>query len=244
MTRFLLALLLAGVSFSIHAKDSPEPVRKVARPNIPGSFMIDFGLNGALYPPTNFEYGIWGSRTANFYYQYPIRFGRSKFSFNPGVGVSLERFKLKNNYILIDPDEPAGTDPVEKYVLVPGESFYPDIKKVMLIANYVDVPLEIRFDTKPEDIARSFNFALGARVGVLFDSQQKVKYRENDQWKKSKNKEDWGLNLLRYGAYTRIGIGAFNLFGFYNFSPLFTPDMGPENTMMNTYTFGISINGF
>lgn len=243
MTRFLTALLLAGVSFSIQAQDSSK-VRTVARPNIPGSFMVDFGLNGVINPPTNFEYGIWGSRTANFYYQYPIRFGRSKFSFNPGVGVSLERFKLKNNYILVDPAEPAGTDPVEKYVLVPGETFYPDIKKAMLIANYVEVPLEIRFDTKPEDIARSFNFALGARVGVLFDSQQKVKYREDDQWKKSKNKEDWGLNFLRYGAYTRIGIGAFNIFGFYNLSPLFAPNMGPEDTKMNTYTFGISINGF
>ena len=114
----------------------------------------------------------------------------------------------------------------------------------MLIANYVEMPLEIRFDTKPEDIGRSFNFALGGRIGVLFDSDQKVKYREDDQWKKSKNKENWGLNFLRYGVYTRIGIGGFNVFGFYNLSTLYEPNKAPDLTKMNTYTFGISVNGF
>jgi hypothetical protein len=115
---------------------------------------------------------------------------------------------------------------------------------VMLIANYVEVPLEIRFDTKPEDLGRSINFALGGRIGVLFDSQQKIKYHEDGQWKRLKDKQDWGLNFLRYGAYTRIGIGAFNIFGFYNLSTLFEANKGPENTKMNTFTLGISINGF
>ena len=59
-----------------------------------------------------------------------------------------------------------------------------------------------------------------------------------------KDKQNFGLNFLRYGVYTRIGIGAFNIFGFYNLSTLFDPDKGPENTKMNTFTVGISINGF
>jgi hypothetical protein len=244
----VLVLLIIGVSFSANAQaqdqESTKP-RTVARPNIPGSFIIDFGLNGSFIAPTDWEYGVWGSRTANFYYQYPLRFGRSKFSFNPGIGVSLERWKFDNKYVLRDLPESPLVDPIEAYTLVPGvPTYYPEIKKVMLITNYVDVPLEFRFDTKPEDMARSFNFALGGRIGYLFDSQQKVKYKENSQWKKDKDKQDWGLSMLRYGVYTRIGIGAFNIFGFYNLSPMFRPNMGPDNTKMNTFTAGISLNGF
>jgi hypothetical protein len=244
MSRFLFLLLIIGVSFSLNAQDSTK-VRPVARPNIPGSFIIDFGLNGSFQAPTDWEYGIWGSRTVNFYYQYPVRFGRSRFSFNPGLGVALERWKFDNKNVLRDLPEAVGADPVEAYTLVPGVPlFYPEIKKVMLITNYVEVPLEFRFDSKPEDISRSFNFAVGGRVGYLFDAQQKVKYREEGQWKKDKEKENWGLSRLRYGVYSRIGIGAFNLFGFYNLSPLFQPGKGPDGTTMTTFTAGISLNGF
>jgi len=244
MSRALLPVLLIVVSLVAQAQEKDEKVKTVARPNIPGSFIVDFGFNQPINKPTDFVLDFWGSRTVNLYYQYPIRLGRSHFSINPAIGMSLERFKFDNNYMLYDPDEAAGTPRVEHYTLVPGSNFFPEIKKIMLITNYVEMPLEVRFDTKPEDIARSFNWALGGRIGVLFDSDQKVKYREDSQWKKSKDKENWGLNFLRYGVYTRVGIGGFNFFGFYNLSPLFEKGMGPQDTKMNTYTFGISVNGF
>jgi hypothetical protein len=246
MIRSFLVLSLIVVALTAQAQETKnEKVKTVARPNIPGSFIVDFGFNQAIHKPENFKQDFWGSRTCNLYYQYGLRIGRSHFSVNPAIGMSLERFKFDNNYMLFDAEEPTGAPRFEHYALVPAAPYFtPEIKKVMLIANYIEMPLEIRFDTKPEDIARSFNFALGGRIGVLFDSDQKVKYREDDQWKKSKNKEDWGLNLLRYGVYTRIGIGGFNFFGFYNLSPLFQKNVGPDNTTMNTYTFGISVNGF
>lgn len=244
ITRYFLLLLLILISATAEAQESKENVKVVARPNIPGSFIVDFGFNQPLGQPAEFVADWWGSRTCNLYYQYPIRFGRSHFSLNPALGLSLERFKFKNNHMLVDPDEAANVERVEQYSLVPASNFFPNVKKVMLISNYLEMPLEIRFDTKPEDIARSFNFAVGGRIGVLFDADQKIKYREDEQWKKSKDKEDWGLNLLRYGVYTRIGIGGFNVFGFYNLSPMFQTDKAPGNTNMNTYTFGISVNGF
>jgi hypothetical protein len=240
----LLFVLLTFTVGVVHAQQAEQKVKTAARPNIPGSFIIDFGFNQPINEPANFDNDFWGSRTVNLYYQYPIRFGRSHFSFNPAIGLSLERWKFKNQYMLYDPDEPTAAVRVERYSLVPGVDFFPEIKKIMLITNYVEAPIEIRFDTKPEDISRSINFALGGRIGVLFDSQQKVKYREDEQWKKSKQKEDWGLNFLRYGVYTRIGVGGFNLFGFYNLTPLFEEGKGPDATLMNTYTFGISVNGF
>ncbi len=114
----------------------------------------------------------------------------------------------------------------------------------MLVANYVEIPLEFRFDTTPEDIARSFNVAIGGRIGYLFDSKMKVKYKEDAETKIMKDKQNLGLTQIRYGVYSRIGVGAFNIFGFYNLTPLFEKDKGPDKTTMNSYTVGISINGF
>ncbi|MBK5280244.1 MAG: hypothetical protein JJE09_15400 [Bacteroidia bacterium] len=238
MSRSLAVLLtLFVISFNLYSQEKP---RKAARPNIPGSFMIDLGFNQGLRKPLNFNQGFWGSRTVNLYYQYPIRMGRSHFSFNPGIGASLERWLFTNKYVLADTSE----NSTEEFLLLPGSNFFSGIKKSMLATNYVEIPLEFRFDTAPEDLGRSFNVAIGGRIGYLFDSKMKVKYKEDGETKISKDKQNFGLTQIRYGVYTRIGVGSFNIFGFYNLTPLFEKGKGPDQTTMNNYTIGISINGF
>lgn len=255
--RALALLILVLIASSINAQTNTKTKR---RPNIPGSIIVDFGLNGTLGAPELWRQTLIGSRTVNLYYQYPLRFGRSKMSFNPGIGFSLERFKWKNNVILVDQTEATGQAQVEKYEFANAVYTYPNPRKLMLVNNYLSVPIEFRFDSKPEDISRSFNVAIGARGDWLYDSFMKVKYKEDGQTKKIKDKQDFGLTQLRYGVYTRVGIGGFNVFCFYNLTPLFQKDMGPTNkgainegggivggssgTTMTTFTVGISLNGF
>lgn len=253
--RAFALLILVLIASSASAQTATKSTK--ARPNIPGSFIVDLGINGTQGAPNQWSQGIWGSRTVNLYYQYPLRFGRSRFSFNPGIGLSMERFKWKNGATLFNAVESNANAQVEKYELVLASTVYNDPQKIMLVNNYLEIPLEIRFDTKPEDISRSINIALGARGGWLYDSFIKTKYKEEGQVKKDKDKQDWGITQLRYGVYTRVGIGAFNIFMFYNLTPLFQPDKGPYNegiispflggatgTTMTTFTAGISINGF
>src|SRR4051794_23760732 len=103
MVRSVFGLLLVIlISFSSFAQ-----TKKVPRPDIPGFLIIDFGFNQTQHKPADFKTKFIGSHTLNLYYQYPIRFGKSKFSFNPGVGFSFERFKMKNNYTLLE--TPTGT---------------------------------------------------------------------------------------------------------------------------------------
>jgi Outer membrane protein beta-barrel domain len=229
-----------------------DAIKKTARPNIPGTFMIDLGVNQAINAPETWNQGWWGSRTVNIYYQYSFRFGRSKFSLNPGIGLSLERWKFKDNFTLVDtveldsyPNGPASVNQVEQYNLVDAKVAYPQLAdKSMLIANYVEIPIEVRFDTKPEDISRSFNVAIGGRIGFLYDSFTKVKFDNNGETVKVKYKQSYGLNSIRYGIYTRIGVGSFTVFSFYNLSDLFEKGKGPMGESFNTFTYGISINGF
>jgi hypothetical protein len=236
--------LLCIFSFSSFAQE-----KKVPRPDIPGFFIIDYGFNQTRNKPSEFKTKFIGSHTVNLYYQYPIRFGRSHFSFNPGVGFSFERFKMKNNYTLLD--SAGGTYMLGLHYSVVNknntfaalDTVYTRVKKSQLINNYIEVPLEFRFDTTPEDLSRSFNVALGARFGYLFDSYTKIKYTQDGEVRKLKDKQNHGMNTLRYGVYTRIGVGGFNFFGFYNLTPLFEKDKGPKKTAMNTFTIGISING-
>lgn len=239
MIRSVLVLVLFGcLSFSVLAQ---EVSKKTTRVNIPGSFLVDIGVNNGVNAPSKFETGFWGSRTLNLYYQYPIRIMESKFSLVPGMGFGFDRYKLNNNYTL---SSKPGTDGTYELISADSTALFPGTKKSMIVANYFDIPVELRFDTRPEDISRSFNVAVGARVGVLLDAFTKIKYKEEGETKVIKDKQNHGLNDMRYGMYLRLGIGGFNWFVQYNSSSLFKTDKGPDKTTMNTFTAGISINGF
>jgi Outer membrane protein beta-barrel domain len=238
----LMGLILAG--FTGFAQDSQEGEKKKKkdfRPDIPGSILLELGVNqkNGLTPP-DFQKGFWGSRTFNVYYQYSFRLFKSSFSLNPGIGLSLERWKFTNEYTL--PSQPIvdGT-----YPLVPASNFVPgSINRSQLINNYLEMPIDIRWDSHPEDIARSFNVALGGRFGVLYDSFTKIDYSENGENKSIKEKQWHGMNPTRYAVYGRIGIGGFSIFAYFNLSPMWQTNKGPLGTTMSSSTIGISINGF
>jgi hypothetical protein len=239
----LLFVLLTSAAFAQY-----ETVTKTKRPSIPGTFLVDLGVNRSIgAEDSTWNQGLWGSRTVNVYYQYPIRFGRSKFSFNPGIGLSMERWKFTDGAMLIDTAGTTDLNLIKQFnLLTPRREYGNDISiiKSSLVTNYLEMPIEFRFDSKPEDIARSFNVAIGGRVGLRLNSFTKVKYKEDGEKIKVKDKQSLGLNDFRYGVYTRVGIGGFSFFGFYNLSEMFEAGKGPHGREINSLTVGISINGF
>lgn len=243
--RTIVLFLLVGVCSQGFGQDvvevQPESNKKSWKPDIPGSIMIEFGWNfknGVV--PSDFQKSWWGSRTFNVYYHYPIRLFKSRMSFNPGLGLSLERWKFTNNYTL-----PANAYPDGTYPLLPAADFYPGtIQRSFLVNNYIEAPLEFRYDSKPDDIARSFNVSLGWRVGILYDSFTKVDYTHNGEDKTMKDKQWHGMNLWRQGVYLRTGYGGFGASVYYNYTPMFEAGKGPEKTQMNSVTLTLFVNGF
>ena len=242
----LLGLFLVGTSAYSQVADTVKKVsapakKKAKRPDIPGNIIFEFGFNFVNgVKPADFQKSFWGSRTVNFYYQYPIRMFKSNFSIMPGIGLSLERFKFSNNYTL-----PFTADSKGSYQLIPASDIYPGtINRSFIVNNYIEVPIELRFDTNPDDIARSVNISFGYRIGVLYDAFTKVDYNEKGENKSLKDKQWHGMNRSRQAFYGKVGYGGFGLFMYWNTSPLFEPGKGPEGTTMNTITAGISISGF
>ncbi len=239
-------LVLTTLLTAAFGQEATTTKKRVGQPDIPGNFMVEFGFNRAPGSPSNFDLGFIGSRTFNVYYQYDIRIAKSKFSVVPGIGLSLERFKFNNNNIV--GLKSGGNNADTLTMLPPSLSGIPGIRKSHLVTNYLEVPLEIRFSTKPDDPARSIKISVGARAGILYDSFNKVKYKEGGETKKFKDKQGFSLNDFRYGLTGRLGIGGFSLFGYYNLSTLFKEGEGlVENRQpvdFNTFTVGISLSSF
>jgi hypothetical protein len=247
-------LLLTAISFSAISQTT-EPKKPGARPDIPGIFTLELGLNRALNGPENFDIGLWGSRTVNVYYQYELRILKSKFSFVPGIGLSLERFKFRDGDVISYPrtsdvftNPISTTDYVRLYSV--AEAKIPGLRKTQLITNFVELPLELRYTFNPDDPARSTKISIGGRIGYLYDAFSKIKYKENGEVKQTKDKQMFNLNRFRYGTFMKVSFGNFGLFGYYNLSPMFKTDEGFRDTAgvplndMSTFTAGITLSSF
>jgi hypothetical protein len=227
-------LLLLHASLNLSAQDKKDLPK---RPDLPGTFLIELGFNRPQDAPDNFDYGFWGSRTMNVYYQYDftLPFLKSKFTLSPAIGLGMDRYKFTNNYTL---EYESGTND-----LVMNDTEL-DIKKSQLITNYLDMPIELRYTKNPVDPSRSFKIAIGFRAGILISSFTKLKYDAESEIIKEKIRRDWNLNDYRYGVYGKIGVGNVNLFGYYNSSTLFETGEGPDGRDINNVTIGISLGGF
>ncbi len=238
MLKKLLLIVLATCSL-ISASGQSATEKRTGRPDIPGTFLIDFGFNFPSNDTVGFNTGLWGSRTLNLYYLFDKRIGQSKFSVHPGAGFGLERYKFNNEKTLAYVAGPSG--PFDALQMVQGPT---GTKKSQLITNYLDAVAEVRFSTNPNDPSRSFKTSLGFKAGVLVSSFTKLKYSEDGEVKKFKNKQDWNLNQFRYGVLLRVGVGNFNVFGYYSLTPIFKDGKGPDQAELNYFTLGLSLAGF
>jgi hypothetical protein len=256
-----IAILLT-LAYSAIAQSSETP-KKTARPDIPGTFTLELGLNRLTDKPNNLKYGLWGSRTLNVYYQYDVRIAKSKFSFHPGIGFGMERFKLiRSEHYGSDTVNYAsptlGFDAGGNTTFIPAANYIYDAdtlgqidysgsyrtKKSMLAMNFIDIPVELRFSTNPDDPARSFKIGIGGRVGYLINAHTKIRYREDGDIKKLKTHQDFNLSRFRYSAFLKIYMGNFAFFGVYNLNPMFESNKGPDQTKTQSYTIGVSLASF
>jgi hypothetical protein len=242
-----LALLLFALIASGQTDTAPTtvttPTKRYSRPDIPGTFAIEIGVNNALDKPSKFDLGFWGSRTINLYYSYDLRLFKSKMSLVPGIGFSFERFKFKNEAVMTV--YPNG-DSLK--LITAADAGFSNLKKSMLITNYIDVPIELRYSSRPDDPTRSFKLGVGYRLGYMIESYTKLKYSEDGETRKLKDTQGFHLQRFRHGVFAKVGVGNISLFGYYNLSPLFEAGKGPVEKKVaadfNTFTLGISFASF
>lgn len=231
-----ILLLLITLGSTAFAQGTTEVKQTKGRPNIPGTFQVDVAFN-LPSEKGGFNTNFFGSSTVNVYYFYDKRLGKSKFSVHPGIGFGLERYKFNNNKTL------GYNDTMDSVFMV--ESTLSNLKKTKLITNYIDIPLEVRFSTTPDDPNRSFKISLGFKFGVLYESFTKQKYSEDGEAKKIKDKQNFNLYPIRYGPYFRIGAGNFSAYASYTLSPVFRQGIGPGGSEnINNFTVGLSLAAF
>lgn len=240
MKRITLVFIAYLFTHSLFAQETARsPIG--GRPNIKGDLFVEFGFNTLNNKPDELKTNFFRSRTVNIYHQYPVRiFGEnSGFTFNPGLGLGLDKLAFTNDRNLFVNRE-TGSSQLLEIEDVYGEDIEVDGNNFSM--NYVDIPLEFRYHFNKSNYDKGFRLTLGGKLGVLFDSQTKIAYTDaNGLQRKIKDKQQYGLNPIRYGVYTKLGFPGFNVWGYYGLNSVFEKEKGPFNTEANQISMGISI---
>ncbi|EMR04124.1 hypothetical protein [Cesiribacter andamanensis] len=83
----------------------------------------------------------------------------------------------------------------------------------------------------------SFRIGLGGYAGYRLGSYTKIKFEENNDTKKDRNRSDYYLNNWRYGARLQVGIKGVDLFAQYDLNDLFSGNRAPQ---LNAFSFGVT----
>lgn len=214
------------------------------RPDLPGSLVIDIGVNSWGNAPTDLELNTFQSKTVNIIYYYDLPIGDKGFTITPGIGLGLEKYTSDNNTTLtsaVNSNNERVVAVTELSDLISNANSF-DKSKIGL--NYIDIPVEFRYYTNKNNFSRGFRAALGVKAGVLYSSFTKIRYEDAATDKRMiKDRQQLGINRFRYGVNARVGFGGFSFFGFYELSDKF--EFAPVGgTDTRTLTIGISLTGF
>lgn len=259
MTKFNLSLLSLLCSTVLSAQsNSTQPISATPTPSVVTTnsqkvkfvdessdhLMINVTIDNVIDGGKD---SFYNSSTLNpnfgFYFMYDLPIGKSGISFAPGLGLTLSKVNLDNSILhqdslgtsfLTSQNHPSfGTTSHQRYQ---SSSFY---------TSWVEVPVELRFKSKPINGRSSIKVAIGMRAGLRLAANSKMSYYDQhllrDVDVKMSPYDD--LSSFRYGATFRIGYGAINLFGYYGMNQLIKDNRNYNNLDLRQYSIGLSLTG-
>ena len=145
-----------------------------------------------------------------------------------GASLMYNAYSPKDNMIV--------TAQGDQTVLVPSDI---DFKRNKFRNLYAHFPVHLEFDFSPmkyneegEKIFKShegFRFGIGGFAGVLMNSKNKFKYKEDGRKVKFSVKDDYNVNDFTYGLSGYVGYGQFSLYTKYDLKPVFEHNQIEEN---------------
>ncbi|WP_424655551.1 hypothetical protein [Capnocytophaga leadbetteri] len=200
-----------------------------------GYFALAFhNLNSSEHFSNN-HFRLWGSKSVEIGYIRNTRLLKNNnlLHLNYGLSWMMDKLKMKEDEHFVKNGN------ITEIVPYPKETIKSKFKTMYLI-----LPISLEFDfTEPIQYKgktyypaqMGFHAGVGAYVGALLATKQKVKYTENGSTHKDMNRKYYNVNEWTYGVSANIGYGWFSFYARYSLVPLFT------NNPINEYPFSVGI---
>jgi len=237
----IVFIVISGlISTSALLAQNPDEVKKKT-PDLPGIIVVDLGFNSWINGPDKkdtLDINWWRSKSLGIYFKKPFEFGK-KFSFVPGIGVSLEKFG-SNKRIKIGYQFDADGNRFLGYDTIPGKT-----DKNQLAINFIEIPVEFRYYITGDNKSKGLYIAGGGSTAFRFEAHTKVKFEDDfGTDRKIKERDNFKLSKVRLGVHGRLGFRSVSVFYKHYFTTIFNDGGPPDTGDMAYWTIGVSLSGF
>lgn len=161
-----------------------------------------------------------------------------KFSFGGGVGISSSNMFFDKLNVQIN----GNTNTLKFNNLDTSARF----DKYKFSTTFAEIPLELRFTSKPMQSNKAFKMAVGVKAGLLIHAHTKGKnlVDANGRIIQSYTEKIYAKNYInssRLSVTGRIGYGNFCIFGSYAITSVFKDNAAADMKLLQV---GLSIGGF
>lgn len=254
MYRVLFVTLLSLMSVNLFGQDvssetvADEKPKKKRKPPKKEMILINLNFDSWLGHPSTVSPKWFSSRGVDVAVLYDYVIAKSLFSIAAGVGfnshnIHMEAFPVA--YQVTGTKEPSS---IYSYTHLDPNFFQGQKISVNKIStNFIDIPVEVRFRSKPHKNGKRIAASVGFKLGWLVQSHTKTKvdgdyfYEGINFGRKIKTYDIPNLTKFRYGLTARVGYANFYVNFFYSLTPLFINGRGTEATPIS---LGIGVSPF
>jgi hypothetical protein len=229
----IVAVLFFSTLFSLKAQDNSikHSIPKTTTYKKMDYFHFEAAWLGWLDTPDSIKIKAL-SHTVTTYLSYPMQIGKSKFSFTPGIGVSID-----NIYLNATPK----LDTASKLYLspIPTSTSYKLNKQTY---GYIVAPLTLSYNSKADKYGKMWKISAGLRFNMLINSH--TKYKGNNAAGVSEKIKTFNIpntNKYRVDAALTIGYDWIYIMANYSLSNYVTTGKG---TQYHPFNIGVGIVGF
>ncbi|UTW63851.1 PorT family protein [bacterium SCSIO 12741] len=222
--RVLITTLLLMVAFGAMAQRGQRTGKPIKEDNL----LVDLTYESLGNQPAgvHFDFGFGASFQLLYDHQFKVK------TLSGAIGIGYSNANYYNNAMLLHKDSVLGD--YAQFIPMPEDSSY---KRNKYVTNYFDIPVEIRYRSKPNSSGHSWKAAVGFKVGFRLGSHTHVVTDEGVY----KDFIHPNLTRTRYGLSARVGYGRVGLSGYYSLSTLFEEGKGQRLVPWNV---GITISPF
>lgn len=149
----------------------------------------------------------------------PVSLGFTRhFGLVTALGVNFNNYRFDGNNSIVVNGEGIVTPSY------PADPIRFDKSKLATVYGILPVMLEVQI---PVSYSSTINLGAGVTGAVKLGSHTKVVYHDDGK-QKDKNRDDFNLNVLRYGVTARAGYEMVQVYGTCWLSPMFEKGRGPE----------------
>jgi len=235
---FTALVILGGLN--IFAQSDTATSRRAPSVTLPRAndhFMFQIGYTTWQGKPDSIHTsGLPRSINLYFLFDYPFK-TNPHLSTAIGAGIATDNIYFDETYIGIKDNTAT--------LRFQDQSDTSHFKKYKLSTAYLEAPVELRYRSNPENDAKSFKVAIGAKAGVLLNAHTKGKTLEDKadhtliSYTLKENSKRY-FNSNRISLTGRVGYGHLSLFTSYQLTPLFKEGVA---STIRPMTIGLTISG-